>query len=72
MKNMSKAPACPTCGRRMVLTSVSARLEGARELHTYACKACDVSFAELDTGDEPLPERVCALNFEAGQVLTRQ
>ena len=56
----------------MVLTSVSARLHGAPEMHSYACKNCGVRFTELDTGDEPQLERVCVLNFEASQMSMSQ
>lgn len=56
----------------MVLVSTSARLHCAPQLYSYACKSCDVKFTELDTGDEPLPERVCVLNFEAGHLTMRQ
>ena len=56
----------------MVLVSALSRLGGALELHSYACKSCDTEFTELDTGDAPLPERVCVLNFEAGCESIRQ
>ena len=48
------------------------RPAGTLKQHSYACKLCDVEFVELDTGDDPHPERVCVLNFEAGLESTRQ
>ncbi len=56
----------------MVLVAALSRPAGMPERHTYACKACDVKFTELDTGDGPLPDRVCVLNFEAGLESMRQ
>lgn len=56
----------------MTLVNALPRPGGTPVLHSYTCKSCDVEFTELDTGDAPLPERVCVLNFEAGQVSLRQ
>lgn len=69
---MSKAPACPACGRPMTLVAAVSRLAGAPERHSYACKSCEVEFIELDSGDASLPERVCVLNFEACHESMRQ
>ena len=56
----------------MQFIAAQSRTIWAAKLHSYACQACDIRFSELDTGDAPLPERVCVLNFEAGLESIRQ
>jgi hypothetical protein len=49
----------------MILAKTGPSSGGLSRLDIFECKACSVVFAEVVTGEAPIPERVIALHQEA-------
>jgi hypothetical protein len=48
-------PACPSCGKLLLITRIMPRSDGRTDLRTYGCRQCGVWLTEA--AEEPIGRR---------------
>lgn len=54
IRDRTKTPICPSCGKPMHLARIIPGIGGLPELRVYSCRQCGVSLTEAEEPGEPV------------------